>query len=144
MIKIRKDNILILGLSDSNMNRLPSGPLFFNMKELGFDDFGLGIFIGKKFIEEVYELVEFSVEEKEAGITIYKLKEGIAVEFTEKEMQLLASGKAIEFNLKCVKVGDIEVVIYNGRTEESMYMQLRDNISPSTKIKGEILPNRSN
>lgn len=142
MLKVKKDNLLILGLTDNNMSDLPNRPIYFNMKDTGFQDYGFGIIVGRKFIEEVYEAVEFSIQE--AGLTIYKMNTGIVVELYDKDVQHLLSGKPIEFNLGKLNIGDIDVVMYNGRTEESMYMALRDGITPSTKIKGNILPNRSN
>jgi hypothetical protein len=48
MVKARKDNNVILGLSEENVKRLKDGkPIRFNMKELGFDDIWIYIFTGK-------------------------------------------------------------------------------------------------
>jgi hypothetical protein len=48
MIKAKKGNRLILGLSDENLRRLKGGePISFNLKEVGFDDIEVIIFNGK-------------------------------------------------------------------------------------------------
>jgi hypothetical protein len=48
MIKARKDNTIILGLSDENIKRLKEGqPIKFNLKEHGFSDIEVFIFNGK-------------------------------------------------------------------------------------------------
>lgn len=48
MIKAKKDNVMVLGLSDENMRRLKEGePIKFNMAELGFSDIEVFIFNGR-------------------------------------------------------------------------------------------------
>lgn len=51
MVKLRKDNVIILGFSDENMNRLnrngKNQPIKFNLSELGFDDIDVVIFNGE-------------------------------------------------------------------------------------------------
>lgn len=48
MIKLRKDNKIILGLSDENLRRLKDDqPIKFNLKELGLEDVEVIIFNGK-------------------------------------------------------------------------------------------------
>ena len=48
MIKAKKGNQLILGLSDVNMRRLKNNePISFNLKEVGFGDIEVFIFNGR-------------------------------------------------------------------------------------------------
>ena len=48
MIKAKKGNQLILGLSDENMRRLKNNePISFNLKEVGFGDIDVFIFNGR-------------------------------------------------------------------------------------------------
>lgn len=48
MIKAKKGNMLILGLSNQNLERLGNDePIKFNMAELGFPDIDVLIFSGK-------------------------------------------------------------------------------------------------
>jgi hypothetical protein len=48
MLKARKGNSIILGLSDMNLTRLKMGqPIKFNLKELGLSDHDVFIFNGK-------------------------------------------------------------------------------------------------
>lgn len=48
MIKAKKGNMMILGLSDENLKRLKQDqPIKFNMKDIGFDDIDVLIFNGK-------------------------------------------------------------------------------------------------
>lgn len=48
MIKAVKDNLIILGLSDENIERLKKDqPIKFNLKELGLPDYNVLIFAGK-------------------------------------------------------------------------------------------------
>lgn len=56
MIKAKKDNTLILGLSDENMERLKNDePIKFNLKELGFGDIDVFIFNGRTE-DEMYKM----------------------------------------------------------------------------------------
>lgn len=61
MIKAKKGNMIILGLSDENIERLKSGqPIKFNLKELGLSDMEVLIFNGKT--EQVmYEMIKDSI-----------------------------------------------------------------------------------
>lgn len=48
MIKLRKGNLMVIGLSDENMRRIKENQLVkFNMKVLGFPDIEVYIFNGK-------------------------------------------------------------------------------------------------
>lgn len=48
MVKIVKNNCIILGLSEENMNRLKNDePIGFNLKDLGLEDRKIFIFYGK-------------------------------------------------------------------------------------------------
>lgn len=48
MIKAKQGNLMILGLSEENIDRLKKDePISFNMKELGFPDIEVFIFTGK-------------------------------------------------------------------------------------------------
>lgn len=48
MIKARKDNLLIFGLSERNLKLLREGkPIKFNMKELGLPELDVLIYTGK-------------------------------------------------------------------------------------------------
>lgn len=48
MIKLKKGNLMIIGLSDENLKRLKEDkPIKFNMKVLGFPDIDVIIFNGK-------------------------------------------------------------------------------------------------
>lgn len=48
MVKAKKGNMLILGLSDENLNRLKNDqPIKFNMQIVGFPDIDVFIFNGK-------------------------------------------------------------------------------------------------
>lgn len=58
MIKAKKDNVLILGLSDENLTRLKKGqPIKFNLNELGMEDIEVVIFNGKDE-QEMYKLIK--------------------------------------------------------------------------------------
>lgn len=48
MIKAKRENLIILGLSDENMRRLSENqPIKFNLKELGMEDCDVLIFNGR-------------------------------------------------------------------------------------------------
>lgn len=48
MVKFRRDNVVILGLSEKNIELLKQGkPIKFNMNEMGFDDITVFIITGK-------------------------------------------------------------------------------------------------
>lgn len=48
MVKALKDNTVILGLSDENLNRLKNNqPIKFNLKDLGLQDLNVIIFNAK-------------------------------------------------------------------------------------------------
>lgn len=42
----------------------------------------------------------------------------------------------IKLNLSEVGLDDIEIIIFNGESEEKMYMEMRDGIGPNTETKG--------
>lgn len=48
MIKIKKDNVLVFGITDANIERLKKDqPIKFNLQELGMDDITVFICHGK-------------------------------------------------------------------------------------------------
>lgn len=48
MVKFRRDNVVILGLSEENIQRLKDDkPIKFNMNEMGFPDITVFIITGK-------------------------------------------------------------------------------------------------
>ncbi len=55
MIKIRKDNVLVFGITDENIERLKKDqPIKFNLNELGMDDVTVFICHGKNE-DELYK-----------------------------------------------------------------------------------------
>lgn len=144
MIKAKIDKYAVLGLSDANMERLAMGrPIKFDMKEMGFREYGLGIFNGRTREQMHIDVALLgsvdSYSNEDNGSVIVKIagQDLVLIGLDDENMKHIKSGLPLQFNLNKVDVGDIEVLIYNGRTENDMYMQLRDNISPvSTIIKG--------
>jgi hypothetical protein len=67
-----------------------------------------------------------------------KLRKGnlILLGLSDENMNRLKIDNPIKFNLKELGLQDIDVVIFNGRTEEGMYMEFRDGIGPDTEVKG--------
>lgn len=110
MIKARKENLVILGLSDDNMKRLPTAPIKFNMKkDLDMMNIDMVIMSGPPVLIKENHMVVIGLD--------------------ENDMKLLADGHGIKYDLN-KKLGlDCEVVIFNGRTEESMYENMMDQIS---------------
>ena len=68
-----------------------------------------------------------------------KLKKGnlIVLGLSDENMKRLANGQPIKFNLKRdLDMEDIDVLIFNGRTEESMFEQVESQLSIiKTKFK---------
>lgn len=61
MMKLKKGNLLVFGLSNENMNRLKKGePIKFNLKELGMSDTDILIFNGKNE-QTMYEMVKQNI-----------------------------------------------------------------------------------
>lgn len=61
MVKAKKGNLLVFGLSDENMNRLKNGePIKFNLQELGMDDIDVFIFNGKDE-QAMYEIMKSQI-----------------------------------------------------------------------------------
>lgn len=55
---------------------------------------------------------------------------------SDENMKRLSEGKPIKFNLKDLNLPiDLDIVIFNGRTEEEMYKDFLDKIGPNTKMK---------
>jgi len=53
-----------------------------------------------------------------------------------KRLSRNGANQPIKFNLKDLDLeDDIDVVIFNGETEESMYTEMLDLIGPKTKLK---------
>ncbi len=120
MIKAKRGNLIILGLSDNNMKRLPGAPIKFNMKkDLDLADVDMVLV----------------VLQNDGDLEI-KLDNGAVMVFLyNNHMRRFAQGEALQFSLKEVGM-DIDVAIFNGRTEESMYTRMLDNISlTTTKLK---------
>lgn len=62
MIKLKKGNKLVFGLSDENMKRLKSGePIKFNLSELGMEDTDVYIFNGKDE-RTMYEMFKDTID----------------------------------------------------------------------------------
>lgn len=109
MIKARKENLVILGLSDDNMKRLPGAPIKFNMKkDLDMENVDMVLMCGSS--------------------TMVRNNNLVIISFDANDMKLLADGHGIKYDLKKLQL-DCEVVVFNGRTEESMYVGMMDQIS---------------
>lgn len=54
---------------------------------------------------------------------------------SDENMKRLAAGQPIKINLKDLDLPDIEIVIFNGRTEETMYLAMLDLIGPKTRLQ---------
>lgn len=65
-----------------------------------------------------------------------KVKKGntIMLGLSDMNIERLKAGQPILFNLKESKLADLDVniLIFNGATEESMYMDMIDDIGPNT------------
>jgi hypothetical protein len=61
MIKALKGNMIVLGLSDENINRLKKDqPIKFNLQELGLPDFDVLIFTAKDE-QEMYKMMKCAI-----------------------------------------------------------------------------------
>jgi hypothetical protein len=61
MIKALKGNMIVIGLSDSNIESLKKDkPILFNLKELGLPDFDVFIFSGKDE-QAMFEMMKSSI-----------------------------------------------------------------------------------
>lgn len=58
----------------------------------------------------------------------------IILGLSDENINRLKSDQPIRFNLKDLGLQDIEVLIFNGRSEESMYLMMLDKIGPNTKM----------
>jgi len=65
-----------------------------------------------------------------------KFKKGNAmvIGLSDENMKRLSEGKPIKFNMRELDFPDIEVYIFNGRTEHSMALQFKDIIDPLKTI----------
>lgn len=62
MIKFKKGNTIVLGLSDENISRLKAGqPIKFNLSELGLPDNTVIIFNGKTE-DEMYKVIKDQID----------------------------------------------------------------------------------
>lgn len=62
MVKASKGNLIILGLSDENLERLKSGqPIKFNLAELSMGDIDVFIFHGKTE-QAMYEMMKETID----------------------------------------------------------------------------------
>lgn len=62
MIKFKKGNTIVLGLSDENISRLKDGqPIKFNLSELGLPDNTVIIFNGKTE-DEMYKVIKDQID----------------------------------------------------------------------------------
>lgn len=59
----------------------------------------------------------------------------VVLGLSDENMKRLADGQPIKINLKDLNLPDIEVVIFNGRTEETMYLAMLDLIGPKTRLQ---------
>ncbi len=60
----------------------------------------------------------------------------IILGLSDENMKRMAAGQPIKFNLKELELGDIDVVIFNGRTEESMFLEMEPMIDiHKTKLR---------
>lgn len=60
----------------------------------------------------------------------------IVLGLSDENIKRLSAGEPIKFNLKDLNLEDREVFIFNGRTEESMYIDMLDMIDlKKTKLK---------
>lgn len=65
-----------------------------------------------------------------------KVENTIVLGLSDENVKRLQAGDPIFFNLKELEMGDANVLIFNGRTEESMYLEMVDYISlTKTKMK---------
>lgn len=109
MIKALRGEEIILGLSDHNMERLPSAPIKFNMKkDLNLDDIDMYLVCG----------------DRPTG----RVRNNVIIHLTAEDMSNLKAGHGIKFNLSDIGISQA-VIIFNGRTEESMYVSMMDDIS---------------
>ncbi len=151
MIKARVDDFLVCGLTDNNMQAIASGkPVTFNLKDVGLDDYEIGVFNGRSTEDMYVEIsslgkIDSSVTDDNGSIMVkVSGKELLLIGLTDENMNYLKENNALQFNLSKMDVGKVEILIFNGRTEEHMYMQLRDNISPVTTVIKGGLPNNRN
>lgn len=64
-----------------------------------------------------------------------KTDDTIILGLSDENMKRLKNDQPIKFNLKDLGLDlDMNVLIFNGRTEESMYIDLIDLIGPKTKM----------
>lgn len=62
MIKLKKGNSIVFGLSDENIKRLQGGnPIHFNLNELGMPDTDVFIFNGKDE-QEMYKMFKDQID----------------------------------------------------------------------------------
>jgi hypothetical protein len=61
-----------------------------------------------------------------------KAKKGnlLILGLSDENMERLKKGEPIKFNLNELGAGDQDVLIFNGRTEQSMYEEMKEYIHP--------------
>lgn len=117
MIKLRKDNKIVLGLSDMNVKRIVDGsPILFNMSELNLPPIDMQIFIQKK-----------------DGVDLQFTKGDVAVHANDMVSvgignDVIKNIKLFGFMFECNQLDtdgtkglkDIKFIIFSGDTEEAM------------------------
>lgn len=65
-----------------------------------------------------------------------KLRKGnsIVLGLSDENIRRLKEGNPIKFNLVELGMSDVDVFIYNGRDEQSMYKDFKDQIDPFKTI----------
>ena len=65
-----------------------------------------------------------------------KAKKGntVLIGLSDENLRRLKNKEPIHFNLKELNLPDIDVLIFNGKDEETMYNYFLDNIGPKTKL----------
>ncbi len=58
----------------------------------------------------------------------------IILGLSDQNLERLKKDQPIKFNLQELGLGDIDVLIFNGKDEQEMYKMLKDQINPLTTI----------
>lgn len=121
------DNLIILGLSDMNIHRLiDEHPIMFNLKELELRDVDVVIAYAPPYIVTPKILVPKN----------YKRRETIVFGLTNKDIAYVECGKSITYKMDEFGLVGKSFFVFNGRTEESMYIEMLDLIDlEKTKMK---------
>lgn len=59
----------------------------------------------------------------------------VALGLSHENLRRLKNNEPIKFNLEELGLGDVEMIIFSGETEETMYNDLLDLIGPKTKLR---------